>query len=78
MTDDVERGKFIVIEGADGVGTTTQARLIGEEWAKWYGEPHVTHNPSMGAIGRQIRECLRDEDVSHDALALLFAADRLF
>jgi dTMP kinase len=71
-------GKLIVLEGIDGAGTTTQARLLGE-WMRERGlDVHLTREPSDGPVGRLIREILRGlhADVSGDTMALLFAADR--
>lgn len=82
------RGRFIVLEGIDGSGTTTQkARL--SDWLTGAGElVHGTHEPSDGPIGALIRQILRGrlvaappqkkaEPVDPAAVALLFAADRL-
>lgn len=70
---------FIVLEGLDGAGTTTQtARLA--KWLRSLGHSvHVTREPSDGPIGRLIREMLRNRHgkVDPSAIALLFAADRL-
>lgn len=72
-------GRFMVLEGIDGAGTTTQLdRLTG--WLRGRGEQvHRTFEPSDGPIGRHIRTVLRGEcrTPPHDAIALLFAADRL-
>ncbi|HZS40172.1 MAG TPA: dTMP kinase [Polyangia bacterium] len=65
-------GKFIVLEGIDGAGTTTQAELIGERLGF-----AITREPSRGPIGRTIRELLSGGDVDERAMALLFAADRI-
>jgi dTMP kinase len=74
----VERGVFIVFEGLDGAGTTTQATLL----AGWLAERDVrvelTHEPSTGPIGGLIRSTLEGRIVFDAAsLALLFAADRV-
>lgn len=69
-------GKFIVIEGCDGSGTTTQARMLAER----LGDTNsvVGHEPTGGVIGSIIRRALRHEiDFTWDAMALLFAADRI-
>ncbi|MFP4045945.1 MAG: dTMP kinase [Candidatus Aenigmatarchaeota archaeon] len=73
-------GKFIVIEGPDGSGTTTQRDLICE-WMEDEGYDVVsTHEPvkEEGRIGKIIDEKLiRDEhDYSPQAIGLAFAADR--
>jgi dTMP kinase len=74
------RGRFIVLEGADGVGTTTQSQALAALLKKRGRRVHITCEPSTGIIGRLIRGSLnRAVDHPHDrkALALLFAADRL-
>jgi dTMP kinase len=74
------RGRFYVLEGADGVGTTTQRGALAARLAAAGRGVHVTHEPSAGPIGRLIREHLasraHDEHTRRE-LALLFAADRL-
>jgi dTMP kinase len=72
-----------VLEGLDGAGTTTQAKILG---ARLRGEgrvAHVTAEPSGGPIGALIRQILTRRvtgqgggGVDPAALALLFAADR--
>jgi dTMP kinase len=70
-------GKFIVLEGLDGAGTTTQAQLLGERLAS-RGPVWTTWEPSERPAGLLIRRILKGEVVAHPrALALLFAADRL-
>lgn len=82
------RGRFIVFEGIDGAGTTTQlARLV--DWLRDRGMlAQGTHQPSDGPIGSLIRQILRGRlvtaaptgkvgTVDPAAVALLFAADRL-
>jgi dTMP kinase len=72
-------GSFIVLEGIDGSGTTTQLHQIAE-WLTEQGHGvHQTWEPTDNLIGRQIRSLLRGETgpVEPAVLALLFAADRL-
>ena len=72
------RGFFVCVEGLDGCGKTTQARLLVKQ-LKWKGHDAIyTTEPSHGKIGTLIRRhCLnRDERVSTIIEALLFAADR--
>ncbi len=77
-------GKFIVFEGIDGAGTTTQSKLA----AKWLRERSLdvveTAEPTDGAVGRTVRRALSGEmpgregrEVEPELFALLFAADRL-
>ncbi len=73
-----KKGVFIVIEGLDGSGKTTQANLL----AKKLSENHkvlCTAEPSQGKIGSFIRNgCLYEEKrLPTEAEALLFAADRI-
>jgi dTMP kinase len=68
---------FIVLEGIDGCGKSTQARLL----AKWLEEQGLnvclTSEPSGSRIGVFIREILSGKvDVDPRTLALLFTADR--
>jgi dTMP kinase len=69
---------FIVLEGVDGCGKSTHAKLLAEYLAEKGKEVFLTAEPTDGPIGRLIREVLAGR-VSVDAktLALLFSADRL-
>jgi dTMP kinase len=75
--DDV-RGKLVSIEGIDGCGKSTHARLLAR-WLRARGyKVVVTDEPTSGPIGRVIKRILRGElEVPVAAEALLFAADRL-
>jgi len=71
-------GKFIVLEGIDGAGTTTQARRLQER--KGWGSPvYLEAEPSHGPVGQLIRKYLGKEmePISPKAMELLFRADRL-
>jgi dTMP kinase len=75
-------GRFIVLEGLDGAGTTTQGqRLVAHLNAT--GRPAELHaEPTSGPLGRVIRQVLRGElslggPERERIVALLFAADRL-
>jgi dTMP kinase len=78
------RGRFLVLEGIDGSGTTTQLdRAVA--YVSSLGFPALaTREPSTGPIGRLLREALlgrlgMPEGASMDGrtMALLFAADRI-
>ncbi len=74
------RGRLIVLEGADGTGTTTQARALADHLTVRGRPVHVTAEPSRGPIGMLIRQMLggdRPREAIDRELALLFAADRL-
>jgi dTMP kinase len=70
-------GIFIALEGIDGSGTTTHARLLGKWLTKKGFEVVQTHEPTNYRIGRLLREILRDASVPPAVDALLFAADRV-
>jgi len=58
----MEPGKFIVLEGIDGAGTTTQAERLAQ-WLRGRGlKVHLTREPSAGRVGQVIREWLRKFD----------------
>ncbi len=78
------RGLFLVLEGLDGAGTTTQADRLAS-WLTGEGRRvHVTAEPSRGPVGAQIRQVLSGRlrgpggaGIDAGVLALLVAADRL-
>jgi len=74
---------FIVLEGIDGSGTTTQLGLLERHLQGRGRQVHATREPSTGPIGRLLREILlgghrspAGQPVDGLAMALLFAADR--
>jgi dTMP kinase len=73
-----KRGAFIVIEGLDGSGKTTQAKLLTAKLRRSHNAVY-TAEPSNGKIGTFIRKsCLYGQKrLSIIAEALLFAADRI-
>lgn len=71
--------RFIALEGIDGAGTTSQCAAVAD-WLTGRGHTvHRTREPSGGAIGQLVRSHLATaaDPLSADAMALLFAADRL-
>ncbi len=75
------RGRFIVLEGIDGAGTTTQAEALGQKLEARGFSVHITREPSEGPVGRVLRQALTGTllpggKLSGRSLALLFAADR--
>lgn len=77
--------RFIVLEGIDGAGTTTQTARLVEALSLCGKSAHATREPSDGPVGRHLRELLTgrvtvsaSSEVQRAAhMALLFAADRL-
>ncbi|MEM3641461.1 MAG: dTMP kinase [Candidatus Bathyarchaeia archaeon] len=74
-----KKGFFICIEGLDGCGKTTQAKILVKRLNKKGYNAIYTAEPSHGRIGTFIKKyCLHAEKrVSSVVEALLFAADRV-
>lgn len=72
------RGKFITLEGIDGSGKSTQARLLASALRMDGVDILPTMQPGGTPLGRRLREAfLETEEVVHPmAELLLFAADR--
>lgn len=72
-------GLFIVFEGGDGVGKSTQVERL-TDWLQVAGHQVVrTHEPGDTALGRRIRQLVLDPAtgaIDHRAEALLIAADK--
>ncbi|OGI39668.1 MAG: dTMP kinase [Candidatus Moranbacteria bacterium RIFOXYB1_FULL_44_23] len=72
-----KKGLFIVLEGLDGSGTTTQAKFLAEYLKKRSYKIELTSEPSNNIIGGLIRGILtRQWKITPVGLQLLFAADR--
>ena len=71
-------GRFIVFEGVDGAGKTTQVRAVAEALNGGGIEVVVTREPGGAPLGERLRELLlapADEAITPDAeLLLMFAA----
>jgi len=74
----VGRGFFVVIEGIDGAGKTTQARLLAEALESRSYRVVLTREPSDGPTGRILRDYLAGPErrLSPSAELDLFMADR--
>ena len=77
-------GRFIVLEGIDGAGTTTQCSLLAKRLRKDGLAVRTTREPSDGPVGTTIRQILAGRIVGSGGrapgwatMALLFAADRM-
>ncbi len=75
----MKRGRFIVFEGIDGAGKSTQAHLL-IQWLRRQGIKAVyASNPSRFPIGHFIREHLSGNfKTSPESLQILFTADRAY
>jgi len=68
---------FVVIEGIDGCGKSTQAKLLGEYFEQAGHQVLLTAEPTTGFIGQAIRMILSGKmEATPTTLALLFTADR--
>jgi len=65
------KGKFITIEGIDGTGKTTLAKILHERIVN----SELTFEPTDGWIGKIIKKAIK-KDVDGITIALLFSADR--
>jgi dTMP kinase len=78
-SDSEVSGRFIVLEGVDGVGKTTQIALL-SAWMEASGMPHaVVREPGGTPVGEAIREVVlgrTDLDISPEAELLLILAAR--
>jgi dTMP kinase len=77
-------GRFVVLEGIDGAGTTTQVAKLVERLRAEGAPVRVTREPSDGPIGSLVRQVLTGRIVAPEGrapnwatMALLFAADRM-
>jgi dTMP kinase len=68
---------FIVIEGIDGSGTSTQLELFRRKFIETGIKHHCTYEPTDMPVGKLIRSVLKaNYHAEHKTIALLFAADR--
>ncbi|MGB8807815.1 MAG: dTMP kinase [Acinetobacter calcoaceticus] len=79
----MNKGKFIVFEGLDGSGTSTQSQLLQNALLEKGKKVHLTCEPSPGPIGNMIRQAMqgrilfsKQDDKFDQQMAYLFAADR--
>lgn len=77
------QGKFIVFEGIDGSGSSTQAELLHRHFQAHNIPSTLSPEPSNGIIGNLVRETLRrrfhftdDPEKFNRQMAYLFAGDR--
>jgi dTMP kinase len=82
VAGEAPNGMFIVFEGIDGSGTTTQAERYAAHLRARRRLVHVTREPSSGPLGATLRQVLTRRltlPATNQAqvMALLFAADRL-
>lgn len=78
MREQMRRGIFLCIDGIDGCGKSTHARLL-KKWLNSMGlEVLITDEPTDNPIGRIIKKSLSGKFyLPVETEALLFAADRM-
>ena len=72
------KGKFIVFEGIDGSGKSTQMKML----SRYLGEHGVpcecTHEPTASPFGALVHACMSGKvETGEYTIAAMFAADRL-
>lgn len=72
------RGKYIVIEGNDGTGKSTQVELLAKYLKQQGIDTFVMHEPAGTPISAAVREIIKNGDLERDASTnvLLFTACR--
>lgn len=72
------QGKFIVLDGPDGCGKTTQAKLLAEYLERQGLDVIKTHDPGGTVIGDKIRKLLKygSKDIDVKTEVMLFMASR--
>ena len=79
VTDTPTRGLFVVFEGGDAVGKTTQMKRL-VAWLEEQGlSPLATRQPGGTRVGAELRRVLLDpiyEELTPRAEALIYAADK--
>ena len=78
-TESKRRGRFIVFEGIDGAGKTTQIELLAKKLQKMGRAVYRTAEPTESVSGGLLRDAL--SGVSHRSaceMATLFTLDRIF
>jgi dTMP kinase len=72
-------GCFVALEGGEGAGKSTQAKLLAG-WLRDEGyDVLLTHEPGDTGVGKELRRIVLDPatgDISHRTEALLYAADK--
>ena len=73
-----QKGIFIVFEGIDGSGKTTQARLLAERLEAMGRKVHLTAEPTAHPSGKALREALGGKVKRTECqMAVMFVEDRI-
>lgn len=77
-TETKKQGKFIVFEGTDGSGKSTQIKLLGKYLQEKGEVCRFTREPTDSPFGSLLHSCMTGRiDTDEHTIAALFAADRL-
>ncbi len=72
------KGLFIALEGIDGSGKSTQAKMLVQNLTGLGHKAYHTFEPTSGPIGKMIRDIFAGKmPADHRTIAGLFVADRL-
>jgi dTMP kinase len=72
------KGKFIVFEGIDGAGKTTQVELLAQNLASLGREVSLSAEPTTLPSGKAIRRALKGEEPKSECeMAAMFVLDRI-
>ena len=72
------KGKFIVFEGIDGAGKTTQVELLAQNLASLGREVSLSAEPTTLPSGKAIRRALSGEEPKSECeMAAMFVLDRI-
>ena len=69
-------GFFVVLEGIDGAGKSTQAKLLGERLTACGHKVVLSREPTMGQYGKLLRESAQSGRLSIEEEVELFLKDR--
>lgn len=74
----MNQGRFIVFEGIDGAGKTTQAKILAKRLEDMGKRVYMTAEPTTLPSGKALREVLSGSVVKSDAeIAAMFVLDRI-
>jgi dTMP kinase len=74
----MKKNFFIVFEGLDGSGKSTQVKLLADKLTEYGLKIYMTAEPTTSRIGLIIKDIFRHKmEADHRTIAALYAADRL-
>lgn len=74
-----KHGKYIVVEGTDGTGKTTQAHMLVSALQGQGYDAHYVHEPGGTALGFELEKLIKNRHIKRSPLTdlLLFTANRV-